>query len=217
MSAGCVRELSRRMLVLKVSLFAVVLYFLSPIAIAKIQNSVINGEDRQVQFFQIERSEVREVADSAARGNSKSVVTGKIFQQLFNVCHQEPLSSEPAAAIMCSAFVAGNDLIADADHCFQSELERPSAIPTNVFSEAAVRGVYHAYFQTSLDMYAGNSGFAIFNNKNIELVSILAQGEAGFSEDRANQCSTNERCEDADCRGEGDSQNSYLTQASNYL
>jgi V8-like Glu-specific endopeptidase len=116
--------------VVKVSLFAVVLYFLSPIAIAKIQNKVIYGDDGRVQFFQVQSPEVREVADSTAamirtanlqpRADGQTTVQANSFQNLFGVCSSEPFASEPAAA-MCSAFLVGDDMIATAGHCVTAE------------------------------------------------------------------------------------------------
>jgi hypothetical protein len=112
--------------VVKISLIATVLYFLSPIAIAKIQNRVIYGDDGRVQFFQVERADVREVADSTAamirnsnletKPNGTTAVNAGSFRQLFGVCSAEPFSTEPAGA-MCSAFLVGDDMIATAGHC----------------------------------------------------------------------------------------------------
>lgn len=110
----------------KLSLIAVLLYFVSPIAIANIQNKVIYGEDGRVDFFQVQRADVREVADSTAamiRNNKleaqtdgKTKVLASSFQKLFGVCSSEPFSREPSGA-MCSAFLVGEDLIATAGHC----------------------------------------------------------------------------------------------------
>jgi V8-like Glu-specific endopeptidase len=115
--------------VVKVSLFAVVLYFLSPIAIAKIQNKVIYGDDGRVQFFQVERPEVREVADSTAamirtanlqnHADGKTAIAASSFKQAFGVCSSEPFANEPAGAL-CSAFLVGDDMIATAGHCVNS-------------------------------------------------------------------------------------------------
>ncbi|MBK9322463.1 MAG: trypsin-like peptidase domain-containing protein [Bdellovibrionaceae bacterium] len=114
----------------KISLIAVVLYFLSPIAIANIQKKVIYGDDGRIQFFQVQRPEVRAVADSTAAmipNSNLEVKSGGItkinadsFKRVFGVCSNEPFSSEPVGA-MCSAFLVGRDLIATAGHCVTDE------------------------------------------------------------------------------------------------
>ncbi len=114
----------------KISLIAVVLYFLSPIAIANIQKKVIYGDDGRVQFFQVQRPEVRAVADSTAamipnsslepKSGGITKINARSFKQVFGVCANEPYSSEPVGA-MCSAFLVGTDLIATAGHCVSSE------------------------------------------------------------------------------------------------
>jgi V8-like Glu-specific endopeptidase len=112
--------------VIKASLFVAVLYFLSPIAIAKIQNKVIYGDDGRMEFFQVQRADVREVADSTAaiirrenlhpQGDGTTAITAASFKDTFGICSSEPFANEPAGA-MCSAFLVADDMVATAGHC----------------------------------------------------------------------------------------------------
>ncbi|MGZ3748915.1 MAG: trypsin-like serine peptidase [Pseudobdellovibrionaceae bacterium] len=107
-------------------LLIAVFYFLSPIAIAKIQDKVIYGDDNRVEFFQVTRSDVREVADSTAAIIRNSSLTAKSagtttvkaesFQEFVGLCSTERFASEPSGAF-CSAFLVGEDLVATAGHC----------------------------------------------------------------------------------------------------
>lgn len=111
---------------IKAILVVALLYFLSPIAIAKIQNKVIYGDDNRAEFFQVTRSDVREVADSTAavisnksltaKADGTTTVKAKTFQQMMNVCSTERFASEPAGAF-CSSFLVGDDMVATAGHC----------------------------------------------------------------------------------------------------
>lgn len=113
----------------KAVLFVALCYFLSPIAIAKIQDKVIYGDDNRQQFFQVQRADIREVADSTAalvrNVNLKATSEGKTevkadsFQKLMNLCSSEAFGSEPAGAF-CSGFLVGDDLVATAGHCINS-------------------------------------------------------------------------------------------------
>src|SRR5579872_4145863 len=105
---------TRRVLVVKALFFVAILYFLSPIAIAKIQDRVIYGDDGRLEYFQVQRADVREVADSTAalirtsnlqpEANGKTKVIASSFKDFFGVCSTEPFANEPAGA-MCSAFL----------------------------------------------------------------------------------------------------------------
>jgi len=117
---------TRRVLVVKALFFVAILYFLSPIAIAKIQDRVIYGDDGRLEYFQVQRADVREAADSTAalirtsnlqpQSNGKTKVTASSFKDFFGVCSSEPFANEPAGA-MCSAFLVGDDMVATAGHC----------------------------------------------------------------------------------------------------
>ncbi len=101
-------------------------YFLSPIAIAKIQNKVVYGDDNRQEFFQVRRSDLREVADSTAAVVRSSSLTPKsdgttdirseTFQKMAGLCSTERFASQPSGAF-CSAFLVGDDMIATAGHC----------------------------------------------------------------------------------------------------
>lgn len=113
----------------KAILLIAICYFLSPIAIAKIQNKVIYGEDNRLQYFQVRRADVREVADSTAAvvrttslsqaPNGKTNIRAQSFQRNAGVCSSEPFSQEPSGAF-CSAFLVGDDMMATAGHCIDS-------------------------------------------------------------------------------------------------
>lgn len=110
----------------KAVLFVAIGYFLSPIAIAKIQNKVIYGEDNRLQYYQVRRADVREVADSTAAMIRNSALTVKedgtteikadTYQKRVGLCSSESFANEPAGAF-CSAFLVGEDLMATAGHC----------------------------------------------------------------------------------------------------
>lgn len=144
---------------IKVSLILALLYFLSSIGLAKMQDQAIYGDDNRVEFYKIQHSAVREVADStaaiipnsklAANSNGKVGVKAETFQKSSGVCSSEPFVNEPAAA-MCSAFLVGEDLVATAGHCIdeascrtqsfvfayrmQSALEAPTEVdPSEVY------------------------------------------------------------------------------------
>jgi len=115
--------------VIKAVLLVALCYFLSPIAIAKIQNKVIYGEDNRQGYFQVRRSDVREVADSTAavvrranltaRADGTTDIRAETFQKFAGVCSTERFASEPSGAF-CSAFLVGDDLMATAGHCIDS-------------------------------------------------------------------------------------------------
>jgi len=112
--------------VIKTVLLVIVCYFLSPIAIAKIQNKVIYGDDNRLEYFQVPRADVREVADSTAavirntnllpKPTGTTAIRAESFKQSMGLCSSEPFASEPAGAF-CSAFLVGDDLMATAGHC----------------------------------------------------------------------------------------------------
>jgi V8-like Glu-specific endopeptidase len=112
--------------VVKAVLLVAIFYFLSPIAIAKIQNKVIYGDDNRLQYFQVQRSDVRDAADSTAaiirnsnltpKADGKTTVRAETFQKSMGLCSSEPFATEPSGAF-CSAFLVGDDLMATAGHC----------------------------------------------------------------------------------------------------
>ncbi len=111
---------------IKAVLFVAICYFLSPIAVAKIQDKVIYGDDNRMQFYQVTRSDVREVADSTAavisnsslrsKPNGTTSVRAETFQKAASLCSTERFALEPSGAF-CSAFLVGDDLVATAGHC----------------------------------------------------------------------------------------------------
>ncbi|WP_413287432.1 trypsin-like serine peptidase [Bdellovibrio sp. HCB337] len=113
----------------KAILLVAICYFLSPIAIAKIQNKVIYGDDNRMQYFQVPRADVREVADSTAavirnsaltaKSNGMTTVKAETFQRVMGLCSSEPYATEPSGAF-CSAFLVGDDLMATAGHCIDA-------------------------------------------------------------------------------------------------
>jgi V8-like Glu-specific endopeptidase len=117
--------------VVKAVLLIAICYFLSPIAIAKIQDKVIYGDDNRVEFFQVRRSDVREVADSTAavirssnltaQSNGTTSVRAETFQKFIGLCSTERFATEPSGAF-CSAFLVGNDMVATAGHCIEVSL-----------------------------------------------------------------------------------------------
>lgn len=113
----------------KAILLVAICYFLSPIAIAKIQNKVIYGDDNRMQYFQVPRADVREAADSTAavvrnsaltrKSNGMTTVKAETFQKVMGLCDSEPFATEPSGAF-CSAFLVGDDLMATAGHCIDT-------------------------------------------------------------------------------------------------
>lgn len=113
-------------LVIKIVLSIALCYFLSPIAIAKIQDKVIYGDDNRLQFYQVQRSDVREVADSTAavvrtanlteKNDGTTDIKSKSLQKFAGLCSSERFVEEPSGAF-CSAFLVGEDMVATAGHC----------------------------------------------------------------------------------------------------
>lgn len=108
-------------------LLVAICYFLSPIAIAKIQNKVIYGEDNRLQYYQVRRADVREVADSTAavvrnsslttnKASGVTYIKAETYQKRVGLCSTEQFATEPSGAF-CSAFLVGEDLVATAGHC----------------------------------------------------------------------------------------------------
>jgi V8-like Glu-specific endopeptidase len=115
--------------VVKSVLLVAIGYFLSPIAIAKIQDRVIYGDDNRVEFFQVTRADVREVADSTAalirnsnleaKGDGNTTVKAETFQKFAGLCSTERFAAEPSGAF-CSAFLVADDMVATAGHCIDA-------------------------------------------------------------------------------------------------
>lgn len=110
-------------------LLVTICYFLSPIAIAKIQDRVIYGDDNRVEFFQVTRADLREVADSTAalirnsnlkeKSNGTTTVKAETFQKFAGLCSTERFASEPSGAF-CSAFLVADNMVATAGHCVEA-------------------------------------------------------------------------------------------------
>lgn len=145
---------------IKAILVVALCYFLSPIAIAKIQNKVIYGDDNRQEFFQVRRSDVREVADSTAavvrsnsltaKGDGTTDIRAESFQKMIGLCSSERFATEPSGAF-CSAFLVGDDLMATAGHCidnarcsqssfvFTYRMSEQGQAPTNVSTSEVYR------------------------------------------------------------------------------
>lgn len=79
----------------------------------------------------------------------------------------------------------------------------PMGLPTKVADGAWVRSNTHPhFFQANLDSFQGNSGSAVFNEKNGLVEGILVRGEQDFSVDYTNSCIRSVKCSNDNCRGE---------------
>lgn len=87
---------------------------------------VIYGKDNRADVYQVERADVREVADSTValipveslqdnKNGFFKIITEK-FGQEQNLCSDEPYRDQPVAA-NCSGSLVGEDLVATAGHC----------------------------------------------------------------------------------------------------
>lgn len=87
---------------------------------------VIYGKDNRVDVYQVERADIREIADSTValipnrslknEGNGFFKVIAQKFGVENNLCSDEPFYDQPTAA-NCSGSLVGEDLIATAGHC----------------------------------------------------------------------------------------------------
>jgi len=134
--------------VVKAILLVALCYFLSPIAIAKIQSKVIYGDDNRLEYFQVRRSDVREVADSTAavvrntnlqpKADGTTEISAKTFQKSVGLCSTERFAEEPSGAY-CSAFLVGDDMVATAGHCIDdSRCPQSSFVFTYRMSEQGI-------------------------------------------------------------------------------
>lgn len=120
---------SQEGLVVKSVLIIALCYFLSPIAIAQIKSKVIYGDDNRIQYFQVPRADMRDVADSTAavvrnsnltvKPSGTTMIRAETFQKSMGLCSSEPFATEPSGAF-CSAFLVGEDLMATAGHCLDT-------------------------------------------------------------------------------------------------
>ncbi|MFN7453633.1 MAG: trypsin-like peptidase domain-containing protein [Pseudobdellovibrionaceae bacterium] len=76
----------------------------------------------------------------------------------------------------------------------------PSGLPTKVASGGRVRKVTGTHYVTDLDTYGGNSGSAVFDSQNGEVIGILVRGENDFL--NQGNCTVSNRCAQESCRGE---------------
>lgn len=96
---------------------------------ANISPRVIYGDDNRVDIYQVERVDVREIADSTvALVQSKNLskqADGQIKLKTVSfgldngLCADEPFYTQPTAAF-CSGFLVGDDLVATAGHCIRA-------------------------------------------------------------------------------------------------
>jgi len=109
----------------RISLAATILA-LSLAAQANMTPKVIYGDDNRADVYEVDRSDLRELADSTVamipsakmtERNSIFTLKTKNFGADYNLCQSgEPYYNQPTAA-MCSGFLVGDDMIATAGHC----------------------------------------------------------------------------------------------------
>lgn len=93
---------------------------------SNIETRVIYGEDNRQEVYQVERADMRDVADSTAAmistqsfvkgDNGKLKIKSRILGKELSLCKDEPFYDQPSAA-NCSAFLVGEDMVATAGHC----------------------------------------------------------------------------------------------------
>lgn len=100
------------------------------VGFVNITPKVIYGEDNRVDVYQVQRSDIREIADSTvalipsrsvvrdAQGNFKINTT--TYGHEMDLCKSEPFFDQPTAA-NCSGSLVGEDLIATAGHCISTK------------------------------------------------------------------------------------------------
>jgi subtilisin-like proprotein convertase family protein len=76
----------------------------------------------------------------------------------------------------------------------------PSGLPTKIASGGRIRQITSTHYVTDLDTYGGNSGSAVFDSQNGEVVGILVRGENDFV--NQGNCTVSNRCGQDSCRGE---------------
>lgn len=99
------------------------------VGFVNITPKVIYGEDNRVDVYQVQRSDIREIADSTVAlipksslvpgAEGKIKIHAKTYGSQMNLCSSEPFFDQPAAA-NCSGSLVGEDLIATAGHCISS-------------------------------------------------------------------------------------------------
>lgn len=102
-------------------------YFLSSIVWAELQvkPKVVYGEDNRTEIYQIQRPEVKELADSTValvkkadlnRKDNLIKLSGRKVGEVFGLCVDEPFRDQPTVAF-CSGFLVSDRMIATAGHC----------------------------------------------------------------------------------------------------
>ncbi|WP_413613472.1 trypsin-like serine peptidase [Bdellovibrio sp. HCB-110] len=96
------------------------------VGFVNITPKVIYGDDNRVDVYQVERADIRDVADSTValiptrsivnNGNGMVKILSSQYGQEMNLCTDEPFFDQPTAA-NCSGSLVGDDLIATAGHC----------------------------------------------------------------------------------------------------
>ena len=116
---------------LKTTISISLIYFLSSIVWAnlQVQPKVVYGEDNRIEIYQVERSDIREIADSTvalvkkanlSQKDNQVTLIGKKVGEAFGLCVDEPFREQPTSAF-CSGFLVGDDLIATAGHCINQQ------------------------------------------------------------------------------------------------
>lgn len=109
-----------------VATFSVAIAATLSVGFVNITPKVIYGEDNRADVYQVQRADIRELADSTvALIPSRSVTVGEngmmsiaasSYGERMNLCPSEPYYDQPSAA-NCSGSLVGEDLIATAGHC----------------------------------------------------------------------------------------------------
>ncbi|WP_413944733.1 trypsin-like serine peptidase [Bdellovibrio sp. HCB-162] len=96
------------------------------VGFVNITPKVIYGDDNRVDVYQVERADIRDVADSTVAliptrsivnsGNGLVKILSSQYGKEMNLCSDEPFFDQPTAA-NCSGSLVGDDLIATAGHC----------------------------------------------------------------------------------------------------
>jgi len=99
---------------------------------AKNDIKVIYGDDNRSDVFEVDRADLRELADSTVavfksgdltvNESGKVAFPAKIFGDEVGLCKDEPYRNQPSGAF-CSGFLVGEDMIATAGHCVTDELK----------------------------------------------------------------------------------------------
>jgi hypothetical protein len=77
----------------------------------------------------------------------------------------------------------------------------PTGMPLKFSTNGRVRRMDEDSFETNLDVFGGNSGSPVFNERG-ELEGIITEGEEDFVRDNSRGCYRSKHCLDEDCAGE---------------